>query len=204
MAGSDPGTAGSMRPADRPTGWQVPQPGWGVPSSYPPPGWGYQLPYAPPYAPTQYWPPGPGPGLQWGGIGARFGALLLDGFVLAGSLFVVGLLLAAIDGSGSASRSDNPAATAIGLIWWLVVLAYNPVCWYAFGATLGQKALGLRVAQAANGQSLGMGAALVRYLIFSTVTVAFPLGAISGMMAANDPCKRAWHDNVARSVVVRR
>jgi uncharacterized RDD family membrane protein YckC len=86
----------------------------------------------------------------------------------------------------------------------LFALIYHPACWYVFGATLGQKALGLRVAQACNGGPLGIGGVLVRYLIFSVVTVVFPLGIVSAVMAADDPFKRAWHDEVARSVVVRR
>jgi len=36
------------------------------------------------------------------------------------------------------------------------------------------------------------------------VTIAIPLGIISAVMAAQDPFKRAWHDEVARSIVVRR
>ena len=86
----------------------------------------------------------------------------------------------------------------------LFVLVYNPACWYIFGATPGQKALGLRVAQASDGQSLGIGAVLVRYLIFFMVTLAFPLGVVSAAIASKDPFKRAWHDELARSVVVRK
>ena len=182
------------------SGWQVPAPAsWGVPDSYQQPGWGYQ-----PYARAASGPPGPRPGLRWAGVGVRFGALLIDGVLLVGSLFAVGLLLTATGGAGSGSRADSPTATAIGLMWWLVVLAYNPVCWYVFGATAGQMALGLRVAQATNGLSLGIGPVLVRYLIFATVTIVFPLGVISGIATSSDPFKRAWHDNVARSVVVQR
>ncbi|MGD0122312.1 MAG: RDD family protein [Candidatus Limnocylindrales bacterium] len=180
--------------------WPPPQPGsWGAPG-YPPTGWGYQ----PGYAPAAYAPPGPGPGLLWGGIGERFGALLIDGVILVCSLFALGLLVTAIEGSGSSSRSGSPAITAISLIWWFLALIYHPACWWVFGSTPGQKALGLRVAQASNGQSLGIGAVLVRYLIFFIVTVIFPLGLISAVMASNDPFKRAWHDEVARSVVVKR
>jgi uncharacterized RDD family membrane protein YckC len=136
-------------------------------------------------------------------MGARLGALVIDGVILIVSLFVVALLVSTMDGSGSSARSDTTATTAVALIWWLVALSYHPVCWYVFGSTLGQKALGLRVAQASNGQSLGIGAVLVRYLIFFMVTVFFPLGLVSAVMASNDPFKRAWHDDVARSVVVR-
>ena len=148
-------------------------------------------------------PPGPAPGLLWGGIAARLGALVVDGLVLFGSVMAVGLFASAIAQNSDTSQTQPPAATAVYLAWWLLALIYQPAFWYVFGGTPGQKALGLRVARASDGGSLGMGGVVVRYLIFSVVTVVFPLGLISGIMAAKDPYKRAWHDEVARSVVVR-
>jgi hypothetical protein len=193
-----------------------PSPGsWGAPTFYPATGWGYVPGYgpgfgpgfapvtAPGYTPLPYAPPGPMPGLLWGGIRVRLGALVIDAVLLVCSLFAMGLVVASI-GGGSASRTGNTAATAVALVWWLFVLVYNPACWYIFGATPGQKALGLRVAQASDGQSLGIGAVLVRYLIFFMVTLAFPLGVVSAAIASKDPFKRAWHDDLARSVVVRK
>ena len=198
--GQAPGYPPYAPPPHPASSWPPPQPGsWGTPA-YPPTGWGYQEGYSP----AAYAPPGPGPGLLWGGIGERFGALLIDGVILIFSLFALGLFVTAVDGSGSSSRSDSPAVTAIALIWWFLALIYHPACWWVFGSTPGQKALGLRVAQASNGQALGIGAVLIRYLIFAIVTVIVPLGLISGAMASNDPFKRAWHDEVARSVVVKR
>ena len=198
--GQAPGYPPYAPPQYPASSWPPPQPGsWGAPA-YPPTGWGYQ----PGYQPAAYVPPGPGPGLLWGGIGERIGALLIDGVILVCSLFALGLFATAVDGSGSSSRSDSPAVTAVALIWWFLALIYHPACWWVFGSTPGQKALGLRVAQASNGQALGIGAILVRYLIFFIVTVIFPLGLISAAVASNDPFKRAWHDEVARSVVVKR
>ena len=205
------------------SGWAQPTGSWGAPTVYPAAGWGrgpgYQPGYgpgfapgfgpgfgsglAPGYMPLPYAPPGPGPGLLWGGIGVRFGALVIDAVLLGCSLFGLGLVLSAI-GAGSTTRSDGTAATAVAVVWWLLVFIYHPTCWYIFGATPGQKALGLRVAQASSGQSLGIGAVLVRYLVFFMVTVAFPLGVVSAAIASKDPFKRAWHDELARSVVVRK
>jgi uncharacterized RDD family membrane protein YckC len=189
-------------------GWGA-TPGWGAaPGATPAPGWGAAPGPAPGswswLAPTAYLPPGPEPGLRWAGIGSRLGALILDAIVLAVSLFAVGLILSPLAGSSSSSQASSPAATAVILAWWLLVLGYHPACWYVFGATPGQKALGLRVARASDGDSLPIGAVLVRYLIFAVVTVLVPLGIISAVMARDDPYKRAWHDQVARSAVVRR
>jgi uncharacterized RDD family membrane protein YckC len=171
-----------------------------MPPIYPPGGWGYQPSYAPPIL----LPPGPEPGLAWGGIGARFGALVIDAVIIVVALFVAGFAMSAFGTASSAGKAESPEATALALVWMLFALIYHPVFWYLFGATPGQKVLRLRVAQASTGESLDIGAVLVRYVIFSFVTLAIPLGIISAVMASQDPFKRAWHDEVARSIVVRR
>jgi len=159
---------------------------------------------APGSAPDGYPPAGPAPGLEWGGVGARLGALLIDAVVVIGALFVLGAFLAALTGLGSGIAAQSTPVLALSLGYWLFALIYHPACWYIFEATPGQKAIGLSVVRAADGQALGIGAVLVRYLIFCVVTVVVPLGIISGFMAARDPFKRAWHDELARSIVVRR
>jgi hypothetical protein len=124
--------------------------------------------------------------------------------LVAGALFAAAMVMAATGIDNPSGKTLSPAANAIYLLWWLFALAYHPVFWYVFGATPGQMALGARLARASDGQALGIGEVLVRYLIFAMVTTAVPLGIVSAIMAANDPFKRAWHDIVSRSLVVRR
>jgi uncharacterized RDD family membrane protein YckC len=197
--GQAPGYLPYVPPQHPASGWQALQQGsWGAPG-YAPAGW----PYQPGYAPVVYAPPGPAPGWLWGGIGERFAALLIDGMILFFSAMALGLIASAIGGPNASSASTSPATTATSLIWLFLALIYHPACWWVFGATPGQKALGLTVAQASNGQSLGIGAVLARFLIFFIVTIIVPLGLISAAMASSDPFKRAWHDQVARSIVVK-
>jgi uncharacterized RDD family membrane protein YckC len=99
--------------------------------------------------------------------------------------------------------ANSAAATAIYWIWVLFFMAYHPACWYAFGSSLGQRALGLRVVRASDGLKVGLGAVLIRYVIFAVSTGTVILGIIAAAMANEDPFKRAWHDEAARSVVVR-
>jgi uncharacterized RDD family membrane protein YckC len=129
---------------------------------------------------------------------------VIDAIIIVVALLAAGLVISGFAPSSSSSSSESPAATAVSLIWMVFALVYHPVFWYLFGATPGQKALGLRVAQASSGESLGLSGVLARYLIFFFVTIAIPLGIISAVMTAQDPFKRAWHDEVARSIVVRR
>jgi uncharacterized RDD family membrane protein YckC len=127
---------------------------------------------------------------------------VIDAVIVIGSEIALSL---AVPGGGGNSRGSTPTwATAMSVIWLLCALAYHPACWYVFGATPGQKALSLRVVRAYDGAPLSLGAVLVRYLLFFLVTVLFPLGIVSGILAINDPFKRTWHDQVARSVVVKR
>ncbi len=183
---------------NQPSGWIAPAPGMGRPAQYAAPAWGYQ----PAYAAAAYAPPGPAPGLQWAGIAVRLGALLIDAVIVAGSEIVLSAALAG--GSASSEWAGSGSATFLSLVWWLFALSYFPACWYIFGASLGQKVLGLRVVRAADGLPLEIGAVLVRYLIFFTATIVFPIGIVSGIVARAEPHKRAWHDDVAGTVVVRR
>jgi len=212
--------AASSNPVPQPSpGWQAPppSPGWQAPpplAGWPPPyaaaSPGWQAPYAAAGWPApSYWGYAPAlpPGtyVPTGGLIARFAALVIDAVLIVGALLVLGFVMVALEGGGSSdASSSSQAGTAVGLIWWVFALMYHPACWYALGGSLGQKALGLRVARASDGRPLSLGAVLVRFTIFATVTVVIPLGLISAVMTARDPFKRAWHDQVARSIVVKR
>jgi uncharacterized RDD family membrane protein YckC len=139
-----------------------------------------------------------------GGLVVRFAALFIDAVLIIGTLFALSFVMVALDSGSSSNGPGSQAGTAIGLVWWVFALMYHPACWYAFGASLGQKAMGLRVVRASDGRPLSLGAVLVRFTIFTTVTVAIPVAIISAIMAARDPFKRAWHDRVSRSIVVKR
>jgi uncharacterized RDD family membrane protein YckC len=175
-----------------------PQPGYGYPTV--PPGYGYGI--AGWSAPV---PPGPTPGLAWGGIGIRTGALVLDffffcviGFVLAEIMHTPGLQTV------NGTIRDQSLASAIDLVSWLTFLLYVPVCWYFLEGTAGQRLLGLRVVRASDGRKLGIGRLLVRYLMWAFCLCALCIPAvIAAVMGAEDPQKRTWIDQVGDSVVVR-
>lgn len=160
--------------------------------------------YRAPAGATSYGLPGPEPGLAWAGIGARFGALLLDAVLIVVALFAVGIAVAAADGGSSSNTSESPEVAALSLGWVVFALIYHPLCWYLFGASLGQKALGMRIAKAWNGAHVGLSEVLVRYCVFFFATVIVPVGLLSAVMTARDPFKRAWHDQIARTIVVKR
>ena len=97
----------------------------------------------------------------------------------------------------------STGATVVVLAWLAFVIAYHPVSWYFKGQTFGQRALGLKVVRAADGLRLGVGAVLIRFIIFAVCTCTIVIGLIAAAMASEDPMKRAWQDQAARSVVIR-
>jgi uncharacterized RDD family membrane protein YckC len=186
---------GSAIPSD---GAGTPPPGYWMPPGYPPVTWP-----AMGWAPSGF-PPVPlspfGAGYSPGGIGIRFGALLIDAAFVLATAIVAGLLMGMVGGPGT---DTTPAAMAIWLLWLFFVLSYHPASWYVFDCTIGQRALGLRVRRRSDGQSLGFGAVNIRYIVFCVETLIFPLGMIAAALAASDPIKRTWHDEAAGSVVVK-
>jgi uncharacterized RDD family membrane protein YckC len=175
--------------------------------SYPPTGPGIAPPWPYPtgFGFVPYVPAGPAPGVGWAGIGVRFAALLIDIVLMIVTYFGV-VLVVENAGLGRYVRGSyvySQTATALVLVWFAFAIAYHPFCWYFSGRSLGQRALGLRVVRASDGLKLGLGAILIRYIIFIVTTGTVLLGIIAAGMAARDPFKRAWHDKVARSVVVK-
>jgi uncharacterized RDD family membrane protein YckC len=172
-----------------------------------PPGFGYPM-AAWPGSPIQF---GPAPGLIWGAIGRRIGALVLDGvFMLIA--FVVAEVVAELfgvhyywnAGYGEWSTVYSTGASLAYLSWFILLFAYHPTCWWAFQGTLGQRALGLRVVRGQDGASLGVGATTVRYVIWGLCTLFVIPALIAAIIANDSPQKRTWWDDAVGSVVVRR
>ncbi len=176
------------------------QPGWG-PSYSPPPGYGGAsgAPGYPPGYGGGYPPPGYGPGYgsftaaggvpvapwmvqaHYGGFWIRFFAYLIDAILVA----VICLVL---------------FVTIVGILFIPVVaIGYQPFMWWKYGATLGQRALGLRVVRAVDGGPITGTMAVIRWLVKQFLSGIFMLGYI---WAAFEPRKRAWHDILADTVVI--
>ncbi len=181
----------------------------------PPPGYPQQPPpgYAPqhPYAGSPQWAPpmpvavaGPAPGLAYAGFWIRFASYLIDVIPIA----IVGGILNVTTGTGYSCRFDANNSYTCGTgsgyigswIGFLVLGVYWVLTWSMLGASLGQKALGMRVVNALNGERIDIGKALIRYVGFVISVIPFALGLI---WAAFDPRKQGWHDKIAGTYVVR-
>jgi len=173
----------------------------GAPYPPPAPGFGYP-PAAWPVAPGQF---GPAPGVAWASIGHRIGALFLDGvFIFVALVVAAGIAEAFGVQHYTYSNVYSTGATVSYLIWFVLLAAYHPTCWWAFQGSIGQRLLGLRVVRAADGGSLGVGSTTIRYIIWALCTGLVIPGIIAAVMANDQPHKRTWWDDAAGSVVVRR
>lgn len=127
----------------------------------------------------------------------RIGAAVVD-------LAVGGLCALAAAGIGTAvalivAGHHTPAAGRVGWVAAVaVLLAYQPAFWARTGRTPGMLIFGIRVARP-DGSRIGPVQAAVREL--AMVASALPLG-LGFVLAARDPRGQAWHDRIARTVVV--
>ena len=151
-------------------------------------------PGAAPQAPPGYaQPPAAQPGgqlvppaQQRANFGQRLGAYLIDVIIL----IVVGFVIQAIVGSG----------LLYSLISFIVGVAYFSLQEGSeSGATVGKRALGIRVADFSSGGPIGYGRAVLRYLGRILSTIPIFLGYFWMLW---DGERQTWHDKIATTVVI--
>ena len=153
---------------------------------------------------------GPSPlGWHYGGLWIRFGARVIDSFVL----IVPILILAAVLIPNLLRAGSQPPSPALAgfmltfvLVFFVVLISYEVVMLRQWGATVGKMACGLKVVRS-DGSNLGWGVSFGRFFMWNVVTSGIPylnffLMLISGIMAGTDGEKRALHDRVCDTRVV--
>ena len=118
-------------------------------------------------------------------FGKRFLAALLDGIIVG----VIGTILGKLLGGGSGAQA---VTTALGLGYYIYFEGGQ-------GATLGKKALGLKVISTSGTSPIGYGSAAVRYV--GRIVSAIPLG-LGYFWMLWDKDKQTWHDKIASTYVV--
>jgi uncharacterized RDD family membrane protein YckC len=192
-------------PPPPPGGAFPPPPGGGFPPPTPPGGDGGGGGFAP-YA-------GYGTGVEKAGFWSRFAAALLDTLIV-GAFSIPARIVAAAgpsergfceDFRGDTYRCDVPNDTTSLVVVLLSILAFVAgVIYYAKlegqGATVGKRALGLRVQDATTGQPIGTARAVGRY--FARILSAIPC-FLGYLWMLWDDQRQTWHDKLTSSVVVR-
>ena len=168
-----------------------------------------------PYTSTPQQAPGFGSPAQpqLAGVGARFGAMIIDR-ILTGLLVAVPVIalwansdkkLTACQVNGEARLCEIPKnlgliiAVGIGLalllaiFYWILPTART-------GQTFGKKMLGVRVVDRATGGPIGGGRAFGRGFVSLFSNTFFGLGFLWAIWDAN---KQTWHDKAVNSIVVK-
>jgi uncharacterized RDD family membrane protein YckC len=128
------------------------------------------------------------------GAGPRFGAFLLDSFVLGVPLFALLLL---------AGATNSSALAGMWLVMSVIVPAvYFVTCWASSGRTVGYKAMGLQLVRT-DGTQPGVGSAVARFLAFCIGSFFFFPGLLSALWMLWDGKKQTWADKIGDTVVVK-
>ena len=162
-----------------------PPPGYGPPSGYPAPQYGAPGPGYP--------PPAPQFGVQPGGLGARFGARVIDGILVG----LIAYLLALIFGLES-----NILVT--GLFSGLLTFGYFVGMEVSQGWTVGKKILGLSVRGAGGAPKPDVRQSAIRNS-FTLLTIVPFIGGLLALVAYiviavtinSSPTKQGKHDELA-------
>ena len=145
------------------------------------------------------------------GFWIRFVAFLIDGLILgviAGVIVAVMAIVAIAIGVGfQGDEDENVALIVIGILLGGVALVVVSWLYEALmtssrhGATVGKRALGLRIVRA-DGAQLSFGRATARHFLKAMITPLVPF-AVGYLLAAFTNGKRALHDFMADTFVIR-
>jgi uncharacterized RDD family membrane protein YckC len=150
--------------------------------------------------------------VQLATMGQRFLARLLDSFVVGVVLtiaFIAGVAgSVGIQGDGTKSHSSMAALFFTFMIAMSAFLLLYEWLMIAFlGATLGKMALGLKVVRMRTGDSPGLGAGFVRYIIPIVGAFLCYVGTLVVYISPffdNSGKSQGWHDMAAGTVVIKR
>jgi uncharacterized RDD family membrane protein YckC len=152
-----------------------------------------------PQQPTNWVAPqsaaGPGPGMEFGGPGARLVGYIVDILIVTAAIFalvvVFGLLAAAL-----------PVLGTIGLFFSIVAvpLAYFPYFWAKSGQTPGMKMMKIKVVRDKDGGPITAGQAVLRLIGYWVSGAVFYIGYIWIFI---DKRQRGWFDLIAGTIVIK-
>ena len=152
-------------------------------------------------------PTGPAPGVEFAGYGARLIAYLLDGLLLSVVILAIWLVLGVVlVGASSGDGEAGGAAVAVMVIVLgasvLISLLYFPYFWQRSGTTPGMSVFKIKVVRDRDGGPVTWGSAILRYIGFIIDTIVFGI-PIGFLWVFFDKRRRAWHDLIGGTVVVK-
>jgi uncharacterized RDD family membrane protein YckC len=203
-------------PSGQPPPYGQQPPPYGQPPSYgqQPPPYG-QPPYGqqpPPYGqpPSYGYPSGPMPppgaygvpaygagpgGPAIAGMGARLGAFIIDWLIISIPLGgVLGIVAASTD-SGAGNAAVEVISVFAGLLYFGILDGQ-------YGATVGKRAVGIKVIDQRTAGTIGFGRGVVRWLVLAVTGSLCTIGYWSPFFDSSGR-RQGWHDKVADDLVIR-
>jgi uncharacterized RDD family membrane protein YckC len=167
---------------------------------------------------------GPAPGIAFVGFWRRFVAFAIDGVLFSFVFWALTALvfsradfnrwreLLKIDPESGRVLATNAEVLSvmgdlIGLtlavfgLFWLVHALYHIIFWTWRGGTIGQLVLGIQIRRESDGNRIGLGTSIVRYIGY---LISFWVVYLGVIWIAFDGRKQGWHDKIARTLVIRR
>ena len=129
-------------------------------------------------------------------FGMRFVATILDGIWLAVLNIALGTVIYGTGYFASEKFIEGPADIFISYVLPIAIVAWF---WVKKGATPGKMICGIRIITV-DGSPLTIGKCLVRYIGYYLSMIPLALGYL---WAAWDQRSQAWHDKMARTLVVK-
>jgi len=150
--------------------------------------------------------PGPAPGVEFAGFGARAVAYILDSILLSlviGALSIVVLpIIAGTSRDGDVSAAGGAAIAVWVILIILVSLLYFPFFWQRSGRTPAMGMFNIKVVRDSDGGPITWGRAVLRYIGFFIDSIVFGL-PIGWLWPLFDKRRRAWHDLIGGTVVIK-
>ena len=149
----------------------------------------------------------PTPAPAYAGFAPRLAAFLIDSAILG--IFALPLALAGFAGVKAAlallqvpapAEAEDALASLLSCGWLAMTTIYFAALHAGAGQTIGKAFLGIRVRSARDLAAIGTARSLVRALGYFVSSSLFGFGFL---MVALTPRKRAWHDYLAGTCVVR-
>ncbi|QUX28515.1 RDD family protein [Nocardiopsis akebiae] len=189
----------------RPGAYPPPNGGWGPGGPVPgggahPPGTGWGVPGR-----------GPFPAPEMATFGRRLAARAIDYVLVVIAAFAFFVLMAFVTviltGSDQTTDAEGTLWALLFVFGWgLLLFFYDWLYLVTWGRTLGKMMVGIKVVDAADGGGLGQGQAMGRSAFFGfpqSLPVVGHIFTLAESMAALGDDRRALHDRVAGTVVVR-
>ena len=150
---------------------------------------------------------GPAPGVEFAGYGARLIAYIIDGLILGVVISVLSIVLLAILAMSVSNDNEVSTIGVITTVVWtgviiIVSFLYFPYFWQKNGRTPGMSVFGIRVVRDADGGPVGWGSAILRYIGFFIDSIVFGI-PIGFLWVFFDKRRRAWHDLIGSTVVIK-